>query len=136
MPQIHGGKDGRLTFAPTEISLSMRTPAMLHLLYEFGKSRTIEAHARQLAKSSVDGVRQRVESRFSSMTASETRGFIRALASRVVRRQTRIRLAGRQNLPSDWHATIIRKATDHLVPLVMHELWKTTPAPSGERSAA
>jgi hypothetical protein len=109
---------------------------MIRLLREYGKYREIEEHARQLAKLSVDGVRQRVESRISSMTTSEIRGFIRALAAHVVRRQNRIRLAGRRSLPSNWQAAVIRKATDRLVPMVMHELSKTKPSPLHQRPAA
>ena len=109
---------------------------MIRLLHEYGKSRKIEAHARQLAKLSVDGVRRRVESRIFPMTTSEIRGFVRALSAYVVRRQNRIKLAALGRLPSDWQAAIIRQATDRLVPLVMRELCKTTPGPLFKRSAA
>ncbi len=98
---------------------------MLHLILENRKSRVIAAHARPLAEANVQGVVQLVQDQISEMTTSEIRGFVRARAAHGIRRSTRIRLAGRRRLPQECRIAIIHKATDLLIPLVMHELWKT-----------
>jgi len=65
-------------------------------------SGAIDALVRQVAELSLEGVVERVSARIDEMTLSEARGYVRARAAHVVRRQTRQAISQHQEATEDW----------------------------------
>jgi len=84
-------------------------------------SATIDALVRQVAELSLESVAERVATRIDDMTFSEARGYVRARAALVVRRQTRQVISQYQEATDDWAGVIIPAATERIVPLVLRQ---------------
>ena len=84
-------------------------------------SAKVEAFARQVADESVQDVAQLVANQMEGMTLSEARGYVRARSAQIVRRQTRLAVNRHPNATPDWSASIVRTATERLVPLVLRQ---------------
>ncbi|MEM9353338.1 MAG: hypothetical protein AAGA92_10020 [Planctomycetota bacterium] len=78
----------------------------------------VESVVRQVADASVESVCSRVSDSARGMGLSETRGYIRARAGLVVRRQARLAVKHAGVHPS-LESTVRRDATERLVPVVM-----------------
>jgi len=90
-------------------------------LFGTAPSATIDALVRQVAELSLEGVVERVATRIDDMTFSEARGYIRARAALVVRRQTSQAISQYQGVTDDWAEAIIPAATERIVPLVLRQ---------------
>ncbi len=108
----------------------------LKIGWQIGTVHKVESQAIQVAVTSVEGVRRRIEGCIASMSTSEARGFIRARAAQEIRRQTRILLAGQRTAASDWEARIVRQATEKVIPLVLRQCSGMPAAPFSTSMAA
>jgi len=108
------------------------------LIKLLGPSHTkeIDSLSRQVVESSIDGVCQRVIDRMDHMTLSEARGYIRARATSTIRRQTRLILSRQENASPTWGPSIVRSATERVVPLVLRQLGVGVPRLATVRKAA
>lgn len=79
----------------------------------------IDALARQVADLSVESVCQLVCGRVESMTFSEARGYVRARAGGIVRKQARLVINRQRGAEQAWEDAVTRVATEQLVPLVL-----------------
>ena len=84
-------------------------------------SAKVEAFARQVVDESVADVAQLVAKQMEGMTLSEARGYVRARSAQIVRRQTRLAIHRHPHAAPDWSASIVRTATERLVPLVLRQ---------------
>ncbi len=84
-------------------------------------SGNLDAVVRQVAEESLDDVSQLVAGRTNGMNFSEARGYLRARASKIVRRRTRIVLAKSPEFKPSELAKIAQLATERLVPLVIRQ---------------
>jgi len=84
-------------------------------------SRRIDALSRQVADLSLESVCQLVGDRIESMTFSEARGYVRARAARVVRKQARIVISRSPGADQAWGDVVTRAATERIVPLVLRQ---------------
>ena len=100
------------------------------------QTKEIESLARQVVDSSIDGVCQRVGNRMDNMTLSEARGYIRARAASTVRRHTRLILSSQKDANPAWAASIVRTATERIIPLVLQQLGVGVPRLATVRRAA
>ena len=91
------------------------------LLAPVTQSSLVESVVRQVAEASVEPVCCRVSDSASRMGLSETRGYIRARASLVVRRQARLAVAHAGVHPS-LESQVRRDATERMVPVVMRRI--------------
>ena len=80
-----------------------------------------DALSRQVADLSLDSVCQLVGDRIKHMTFSEARGYVRARASRVVRKQARLAINRHPGADEAWLDSITRNATERIVPLVLRQ---------------
>ncbi len=99
-------------------------------------SGVIDALVRQVAELSLEGVVERVSARIEEMTLSEARGYVRARAAYVVRRQTRQVISQHQEATENWSAAIVPAATERLVPLVLRQTSVGVPRRNLMRKAA
>ncbi len=99
-------------------------------------SGAIDALVRQIAELSLEGVVERVSDRIDEMTLSEARGYVRARAAHVVRRQTRQAISQHQEATEDWSEAIVPAATERLVPLVLRQTGVGVPRRNLMRKAA
>jgi hypothetical protein len=99
-------------------------------------SAKINAITRQVVDDSVADVAQLVANRMEGMMLSEARGYVRARSAQVVRRQTRLVLHRHPIASADWSASIIRSATERLVPLVLRQTGVGVPRVASSRAAA
>ncbi|MCG8448218.1 MAG: hypothetical protein MI725_01385 [Pirellulales bacterium] len=99
-----------------------------HMIQEIAKlfgatsARKTDALVKQVVDASIAGVCQRVAQHIDAMSLFEARGYVRARAARVVRRQTRLAI---NHLPEDnsaWSETIVRAATERLLPVVLQRM--------------
>ncbi len=81
----------------------------------------VDALSRQVADSSVESVCQLVCGHIESMTFSEARGYVRARAGRIVRKQTRLVISRHARTKQAWEDAVTRAATEQLVPLVLRQ---------------
>jgi len=80
-----------------------------------------DALARQVVEASLSAATELVAEQTSEMTLSEARGYVRARCGRIVRRQTRLAINRHPDANSTWTNTVVRIATERLVPLVLRE---------------
>jgi len=76
---------------------------------------------RQVADLSLESVCQLVSGHVEGMTFSEARGYVRARARRVVRKQARLVISPYPAAEQAWVDVIARRATEQLVPLVLRQ---------------
>ena len=88
----------------------------------------LEPLVRQVVESSLPGVLQRVADHTDGMSLSEARGYVRARAAQVVKRQTRLAIMGQPEAQDSWKASIVRQATERLVPHVLRQAAVGVPA--------
>ena len=81
----------------------------------------MEALARQVADLSLEGVCLLVGDRIDKMSFSEARGYVRARAARVVRKQARLVISRNPGTNEAWLDPITRSATERIVPLVLRQ---------------
>ena len=105
-------------------------------MFRSESSAKIEALARQVVDESVENVAQLVANHMEAMTLSEARGYVRARSAQIVRRQTRLAVNRHPDAAPDWSASIIRAATERLVPLVLRQTGVGIPRRADTRSAA
>ena len=89
--------------------------------------KALDLMSREVAASSEETVYRLVVHSVDSMSLSETRGYIRARASREVRRRTRRALADIGESGTDQIAKVARRSTERLVPVVMRRLSAVPP---------
>ncbi len=82
-------------------------------------SRRIDTLTRQVVDLSVESVCQLVCGHVESMTFSEARGYVRARAGRIVRKQARLVIGRQRGAEQAWEDAVTRVATEQLVPLVL-----------------
>ena len=99
-------------------------------------SAKVEAFARQVVDESVEDVAQLVANQMEGMTLSEARGYVRARSAQIVRRQTRLAVNRHPDAAPDWSASIVRTATERLVPLVLRQTGVGIPRRVDTRVAA
>ncbi len=80
-----------------------------------------EALSRQVAERCVESVCQLVSPQVEPMTFSEARGYIRARAARLVRKQARQVINQYPDAELAWVDAVARAATEQLVPLVLRQ---------------
>ena len=81
-----------------------------------------DALIRQVVDASLAGVCCRVSKQIDTMSLSEARGYVRARATGVVRRETRLTIDRLSRADGASSATVARMATERLVPIVLREL--------------
>lgn len=96
----------------------------------------VEAFARQVVDESVEDVAQLVANQMEGMTLSEARGYVRARSAQIVRKQTRLAVNRHPDAAPDWSASIIRTATERLIPLVLRQTGVGIPRRADTRAAA
>ena len=105
-------------------------------LFRLPPAAKIEALARQVAELSLESATALVTGKMDGMSLSEARGYVRARATRIVRRQTRIAIIGHPQALSCWSEPIVRQATEKLVPLVLRAEAVGLPSGKSPRLAA
>ena len=90
-------------------------------LFGSASSSRIDALALQVVESSVESVCQLVEDQVECMKLSEARGYVRARAASVVRRQSRLAIGGQPGADVAWTDVVARTAIERLVPLVLRK---------------
>ncbi|NOY30243.1 MAG: hypothetical protein GXP28_08710 [Planctomycetes bacterium] len=111
-------------------------PIIAKLFRSTAPSDVVDALVRQVADLSLEGVVERVAARIDQMTLSEARGYVRARAAHVVRRQTRQVISQHQEATEDWSGAIVPAATERLVPLVLRQTGVGVPRRNLMRNAA
>jgi len=97
---------------------------MIHLVARLlggTSSSQVDSLARQVADLSLESVCQRVCGHVEGMTFSEARGYVRARAGHVVRKQARMAISRHPTAEQAWVDAIARPATEQLVPLVLRQ---------------
>ena len=105
-------------------------------LFGVTSSRKVEALIKQVADASIAPVCERLAEEMDAMSLPEARGYIRARAARVVRRETRIAINRLPKTEVVCSEVIIRSATEKLVPLVLRQLSVGVPRSSSLPMAA
>lgn len=90
-------------------------------LFQLASSKAIDSLAGQVAEACTESVYQRVVAQVEAMTLSEARGYVRARASQLVRRQTRLAISQTTDAKVDWSEQIVRVATERIVPRVLRQ---------------
>ncbi len=81
----------------------------------------IDALAHLVADESLESVCQLVSGHVESMTFSEARGYVRARAGRIVRKQARAAINRQPGAEEAWVDAIAHGATEQIVPLVLRQ---------------
>jgi len=85
-----------------------------------GNPRTnTEPLVRQIAEQSLAEICQLVEGRMTGMTLAEARGYVRARATQIVLRESRIAIAKSTDVEFAEMATVARQATERLISQVI-----------------
>lgn len=96
--------------------------------------RSLDALVRQVAEQCAPAVSALTTGRVDSMSVCETRGYIRARAGVLVRRQTRVAMPRASANNAAVEAIVVARATERVVALVMRQLtsaaWRTPAAPA------
>ncbi len=90
-------------------------------LLSAASSRRVAAMSRQVAEMSVEDVCAAVGGKVESMSLSEARGYVRARAAGIVRKQTRLVVAQDASMRPMGAEAVARMATELLVPLVLRK---------------
>jgi hypothetical protein len=86
------------------------------------RRRSLEALVRHVAESSVQAICQLVADRVESMSLCEARGYVRARASREIRRQARLAFANQPGIDPSWETLVVLRATERAAPLALQQL--------------
>ncbi|NOZ40911.1 MAG: hypothetical protein GXP24_11895 [Planctomycetes bacterium] len=106
-------------------------------LFGAASSSRRDALTRQVAELSVESVCQLVAEQVECMSLSEARGYVRARAARIVRKQTRMAIGRHLGADLAWTDTIARTAIERIVPLVLRQTGVGVPKiPAAVRVAA
>ena len=82
-------------------------------------SRNSDAIVKQVVEASVSGACEIVSDKVQFMSLSEARGYIRARAAEVVRRESRLALNRTRGTGAYSLKSIVRTATERLIPVVL-----------------
>jgi len=97
----------------------------------------VDVLSRQVAELSLESVCQLVGERVESMTFSEARGYVRARAAQIVRKQSRLAISRQAGAEQAWTESVVRVATERIVPLVLRQAGVGVPKlPATSRLAA
>jgi hypothetical protein len=80
-----------------------------------------EKLVRQIAEQSLAAVCEQAHGRLTGMTVAEARGYVRAKATQIVLRETRLTIANSSEADFCDMATIARQATERLIPQVIRK---------------
>jgi hypothetical protein len=105
-------------------------------LFGASPSPVVDALVRKVAELSVESVAARVAVQVEAMSLPEARGYIRARATQVVRRQTRLAIAKHPGASLAWTRSIVRASTERLLPLVLRKTGVGLPRQYAEVRAA
>jgi len=105
-------------------------------LFRPATSGQMDALAGQVAELSKDSVCQLVCDDVESMSLSEARGYVRARAARIVRKQARVVISRQPGAELEWVDLVARTATERLVPLVLRQAAVGVPRTAVIRMAA
>jgi hypothetical protein len=86
------------------------------------RRRSIDALVRHVAESSVEAVCQLVIDRVQEMPLCEARGYVRARASREIRRQARQAFANHPGVDPAWEPLVVLRATERVAPLALRRI--------------
>ena len=89
-----------------------------------------EPLVRQIAEQSLSEVCQLVEGRMAGMTLAEARGYVRARATQIVMRESRIAIAKSTDVEYAEMATVARQATERLISQVIRRMHTGAPQPA------
>lgn len=93
---------------------------IINLLLGYSRSPS-EFMARQIAERSIAEVCERVAGHTTGMSVSEARGYVRARATQIVLRETRIAIANSIDVELSEMANVARLATERLIPQVIRK---------------
>ena len=100
-----------------------------------GKSRSpAEPLIHQIVERSLAEVCQQVKGRLAEMSLSEARGYVRARATQIVLRETRLAIANSVEVDLSAMADLARQATERLIPQVIRQTYSAGQHP--QRAAA
>jgi hypothetical protein len=80
-----------------------------------------EQLVRQISEQSLAAVIEQAQGRLVGMTVAEARGYVRAKATQIVLRETRLAIANSTEVEFCDMATIARQATERLIPQVIRK---------------
>jgi hypothetical protein len=80
-----------------------------------------EKLVRQISEQSLAAVVEQAQGRLVGMTVAEARGYVRAKATQIVLRETRLAIANSSEVEFCDMATIARQATERLIPQVIRK---------------
>ena len=80
------------------------------------------AIVKQVVDASIAGACEKVAAKVHFMSLSEARGYIRARAAEVVRRESRIALSRASNSGAYCLKAVVRTATERLIPIVLKKM--------------
>ncbi len=108
---------------PTPVANTKELPMIKAIaqLLGTGSAKRVDALSRQVAESSLESVCKLVLGHVESMSFSEARGYTRARASGIVRKQARVVISRGADAEQAWEDDIVRAATEQLVPLVLRQ---------------
>ena len=89
-----------------------------------------EPLVRQIAEQSLAEVCQLVEGRMAGMTLAEARGYVRARATQIVMRESRIAIAKSTDVEYAEMATVARQATERLISQVIRRMHTVAQQPA------
>ena len=84
-------------------------------------SSRLDALSRQVADQSVEDVCSAVRGQVEAMSFSEARGYVRARATRAVRKQARLVISQQAGGNESWVEPLTRMAIERLVPQVLRQ---------------
>jgi hypothetical protein len=85
------------------------------------RRRLMDAMVRLVAERSLAAVSNLVDGRMDGMSLCETRGYIRARAGQVVRRQSRAVMQCENAARAAWENALVARATERVVALVVRQ---------------
>ncbi len=101
-------------------------------LLSAASSRRVAALSRQVAEASVEDVCTTVGGKVESMSFSEARGYVRARAAGIVRKQTRLAVTQDASVHPVLAEAVARLATEQIVPLVLRKTGVGVPAATSQ----
>lgn len=86
------------------------------------RRRMLDSLVAHVVESCVPAVVELVAQRLQGMTLCEARGYVRARASREIRRQTRIAFANHPNINAGWESLVVMRASEKVAPVVLRQI--------------
>ena len=96
----------------------------------------VDALSRHVAELSIESVCELVGDQVERMKLSEARGYVRARAARIVRRQARLAMERDRAVDQAWIDVVARTAIERIVPLVLRQTGVGVPKSAPARLAA